>query len=116
MMRYAVMLALIASPALAQDQAIQRELILRQQQSDQFNLQLRQSLEAAKIPPGDVKRRTELESRQLGERRQLDNMSERQLRDVKPDTPQELRPQERTKAEQERQPIVAPVAPGDRAN
>jgi len=93
---------LLASPALAQDQAIQRELIQRQQQSDQFNLQLRQSIEASKVPPGDSQRRMEVETRQLGERQRLENVSERQLRDVKPDTPQELRPQERTRAEQER--------------
>lgn len=100
-MRMALLL-LLASPALAQDQAIQRELIQRQQQSEQFNLQLRQSIEASKVPPGDARRRMELETRQLGERQRLENTSERQLRDVKPDTPQELRPQERTKAEQER--------------
>jgi hypothetical protein len=97
-----MVLLLLASPALAQDQAIQRELIQRQQQSEQFNLQLRQSMEASKVPPGDAARRMEAETRQLGERQRLENVSERQLRDVKPDTPQELRPQERTRAEQER--------------
>jgi hypothetical protein len=101
-MRAAIALLLLASPAFAQDQAIQRELIQRQQQSDQFNLQLRQSIEASKVPPGDSQRRMEVETRQLGERQRLENVSERQLRDVKPDTPQELRPQERTRAEQER--------------
>lgn len=101
-MRVALALLLISSSALAQDQAIQRELIQRQQQSDQFNLQLRQSIEASKVPPGDSQRRMDVETRQLGERQRLENLSERQLRDVKPDTPQELRPQERTRAEQER--------------
>ena len=101
-MRAAIALLFLASPALAQDQAIQRELIQRQQQSDQFNQQLRQSIEASKVPPGDSLRRMEVESRQLGERQRLENVSERQLREVKPDTPQELRPQERTRAEQER--------------
>jgi len=105
-MRIALLL-LIASPALAQDQAIQRELIQRQQQSEQFNLQLRQSIEASKVPPGDAARRMEVETRQLGERQRLENVGERQLREVKPDTPQELRPQERTKAEQERR-LLAP--------
>lgn len=100
-MRIALLL-LLASPALAQDQAIQRELIQRQQQSEQFNLQLRQSIEASKVPPSDTKQRMEVETRQLGERQRLENVGERQLRDVKPDTPQELRPQERTKAMQER--------------
>lgn len=115
-MRVAIALLLLASPAFAQDQAIQRELIQRQQQSDQFNLQLRQSIEASKVPPGDPARRMEVESRQLGERQRLQEMSDRQLRDVPEDTPQELRPQERAKAAQERSIIVAPVAPGDRAN
>lgn len=111
-MRAVPALLVLASPALAQDQAIQRELIQRQQQSDQFNLQLRHSVEAWKVPPGDSARRMELESRQLGERQ----LGERQLRDVPANTPQELRPQERAKAAQERSVIVAPVAPGDRAN
>lgn len=101
-MRLAVALLYLAFPALAQDQAIQRELIQRQQQSDQFNLQLRQSIEASKVPPADSARRMEVEMRQLGERQRLENVSERQLREVKPDMPQELRPQERTRADQER--------------
>ena len=101
MMRMALLL-LAAGPALAQDQATQRELIQRQQQSEQFNLQLRQSIEASKVPPSDTARRMEVETRQLGERQRLENVSGRQLREVKPDTPQELRPQERTKAERER--------------
>jgi len=118
-MRTTLVLILMSSPAFAQDQAIQRELIQRQQQNDSFSLQLRQSVEASKLPPGDSVRRMELESRQLGERQRLQEMSDRQLRDVPPDTPQELRPQERAKATQERSTIVAPVAPvtpGDRAN
>lgn len=101
-MRTAIALLLLASPALAQDQAIQRELIQRQQQSDQFNLQLRQSVEAWKLPPGDPARRMEVETRHLGERQRLENISKSQLRDVPADTPRELRPQERTKAEQDR--------------
>jgi hypothetical protein len=101
-MRVALALLILASPALAQDQAIQRELIQRQQRSDQFNLQLRQSIEASKVPPADAARRMEVETRQLGERQRLENASERQLRDVKPDTPPEFRPQERTRAEQDR--------------
>lgn len=108
-MRTLLALLVLASPAFAQDQAIQRELIQRQQQSDQFSLQLRQSIEASKVPPSDTKRRMEMEARQLGERQRLEELSDRQLRDVKPDTPQELRPQERTKAAQERSVIVTPV-------
>lgn len=106
-MRAAIALLLLAPPAFAQDQAIQRELIQRQQQSEQFNLQLRQSIEASKVPPGDAARRMEVEMRQLGERQRLENVSERQLREVKPDTPQDLRPQERQKAEEERFTVPA---------
>lgn len=108
-MRAAIALLLLASPALAQDQAIQRELIQRQQQSDQFNLQLRQSIEASKIPPADAARRMEVETRQLGERQRLEELGDRQLRDVPADTPQELRPQERMKIEQEQRLLVVPV-------
>ncbi len=108
-MRTALLL-LLASPALAQDQAIQRELLQRQQQSEKFNLQLRQSIEASKVPPGNAARRMEVETRQLGERQRLENVSERQLREVKPDTPQELRPQERSQAERERQTIPVPAS------
>ncbi len=104
-------LLLIALPAMAQDQAIQRELIFRQQQSEAFNLQLKQSLERSMVPPGHAMKRMELEARYLGERQHLENVSGRQLREVKADLPQALRPEERTRAQQERQVIVAPVAP-----
>jgi len=99
----------MSSPVFAQDQAIQRELIQRQQQSDSFSLQLRQSIEASKVPAWDATRRMDLESRQLGERQRLQEMSDRQLRDVPANTPQEQRPQERTKAAQERSVIVTPL-------
>ncbi|MGQ0510995.1 MAG: hypothetical protein ACT4P9_10310 [Betaproteobacteria bacterium] len=102
-MRSALLLLLVAPVVLAQDQAIQRELIQRQQQSEQFNLQLRQSIEASKVPPSDTKRRVELESRQLGERQRLENVSERQLREVKPDAPQGIRPHERSNTSRELQ-------------
>jgi len=112
-MRRLLLLLIASSPAFAQDQAIQRALIQRQQQNDSFSLQLRQSIEASKVPAWDAARRMELESRQLGERQRLQEMSDRQLRDVPANTPPELRPQELTKAAQERGAIVAP---GDRAN
>lgn len=98
----------ITVPAAAQDQEIQKQLIQRQQQSDAFTLQLRQSQQALKARP---EKKAELESRQLHERQRLENVSEKQLLEIKPDTPQELRPQERQKAEEERRAIVAPVAP-----
>lgn len=101
---------LAAAPLHAQDRETQRLLIQRQQQSDAFTLQLRQSQELLKVPSAN---RQEVESRQVAERQSLDNVNERQLRDVKPDTPQELRPYERAKAQKERLLIVAPA---ERAN
>ena len=105
----AILLAAIAIPALGQDQAVQRELIRRQQQSDAFAQQLRQSQQLLKIAPGELERRREIESRQLGERQRLEQTSEQQLRDVRADTPQQLRPYERLKAAEERQPLIVPT-------
>lgn len=109
MMRFlALLLASAALPVLAQEQDVQRELMRRQQQSDAFLLQLRQSQERLQVPPGDLKRRQELDARQSGERQRLDAVSERQLRAVKPDTLQELRPIERQRAADERAPLTIP--------
>jgi hypothetical protein len=104
----ALAFATLTPPALAQDQGLQRQLIQRQQQSDAFQLQLRQSQERLQVPPGDLQRQQQLDARQLGERQQLDNVSTRQLNDIRPDTPQELRPYERQKAEDERRPLTVP--------
>lgn len=110
-MRVAVLLIMsCVTPLLAQEQEAQRELIRRQQQSDAFTLQLRQSQELLKAP---AEKRLEVEARQLAERQNLENMSERQLRDVKPDTPQQLRPYERQKAADERRSILAPGQPAE---
>lgn len=98
-------LLLLPIAALSQDQAAQRELIGRQQQLDAFVLQLRQSQEIRKVPPGQ---RAESEARHLAERQRLESVSAQQLRDVKADTPQELRPYERQKAEDERRALTAP--------
>jgi len=105
-MRAALALLICAGAAFAQDAEIQKQLIQRQQQSDAFSLQLRQSQEALKAP---ASAKPALEARQLGERQRLENVGERQLRDVKPDAPQELRPQERQQADDERRPLVAPA-------
>jgi hypothetical protein len=102
-------LLLVSLPLAAQDQAIQRELIQRQQQSEAFNLQLQQSLRRSAVPQGDHLKRMELDTGHLGQRQDLENFSGRQLLDVKADTPQELRPYERTKAQQERLIFSAPV-------
>lgn len=104
-----LLLAALALAALAQDQGVQRELIQRQQQSDAFQLQLRQSQERLQVPPNDLKRMQELDARQTSERQRLDNLSTKQLIEIKPDTPQELRPYERQKAEDERRPLTVPA-------
>jgi multidrug resistance efflux pump len=102
--------AAIAAPTWAQqDQAFQRELMRRQQQSDAFVQQLHQSQQLLKVAPGDLERRRGLESRQFSERQRLDNASDQQLRDVSSDLPQELRPYERFKADEERRLLIAPV-------
>ena len=109
MMRFLVMLlAATAVPALAQDQGIQRQLIQRQQQSNAFQLQLLQSQDRLQVAPGDLRRQQDLDARQFSERQRLDNVSDRQLSEVRPDTPQELRPFERQKADEERRPLTIP--------
>ena len=104
----ALVLVGLAPPVVAQDAEIQKQLMQRQQQSDAFLLQLRQSQERLQVAPSDLKGMQELDARQTGERQRLDNISEKQLRDVKPDTPQELRPIERQRAADERAPLTIP--------
>ena len=104
-----ILLAILAIPVFAQDQGIQREMMLRQQNTDAFQLQLRQSQDRLQISPGDLRRQQEFDSRQFGERQRLENVSDRQLREVRADTPQELRPYELQKAADERRPYVLPV-------
>lgn len=107
-MNYALLGALIALPAFGQEPAIQRELIMRQQQSDAFTLQLRQSQQQLQIPPGDIRRRAQLEASQLQQRQELDNLSTRQLREVSENTPAELRPLERSKFAEQRRALLTP--------
>lgn len=103
------LLLFAAAPSLAQDADIQRQIIQRQQQSDAFQLQLRQSQERLHVAPNDLRRQQELDARQASERQRLDDVSARQLIEVKPDAPQELRPYERQKAEDERRPLAVPA-------
>ena len=98
-MRAALFVLLAALPARAQQADIQKQLIQRQQQSDAFGLQLRQSQELLNAPPA---RRAELESRQLQERQRLDDLGEKQLLEVQPGPPQSRRPYERQNTEDER--------------
>jgi hypothetical protein len=102
----AFLLATVALPAFAQNADIQKQLIQRQQQSDAFTLQLRQSQEAVKVSPAI---RPAVEARQLSERVRLENVSEKQLLEVRPETPATLRPIERSKADAERLPFLSPV-------
>ena len=102
--------AVVAAPTWAQqDQAFQRELMRRQQQSDAFVQQLHQSQQLLQVAPSDLERRRELESRQFSERQRLERASDQQLRDVRSDLPQELRPYERFKADEERRPLIGPA-------
>jgi len=101
-----------ALPARAQQADIQKQLIQRQQQSDAFGLQLRQSQELLNAPPA---RKAEIESRQLQERQRLDNLGEKQLQEVESHAPQSLRPYEQQKAGDERRlltntPAVFPAS------
>lgn len=101
----------LAASAAAEDQNVQRDLIRRQQQSDEFSQQLRQSVERAKVPPGDLKSQQKIETRQLEERQRLENLDQQQLqRAGQPGTPPAFRPQERSRMQQERQPLVEPPA------
>ena len=102
-------LFVFAVPALAQDPAVQRDLMRRQQQSEAFTQQLYQSQQLLSVPPGDLVRRRELESKQFSERQRFEQTSEQQLRDVRSDLQQDLRPYERLKAEEERRPLIVPL-------
>ena len=94
MSRFFILL-MLAAPAFAQEQDIQRALIERDQQSASFALQLRQSQQK------DT-------SNHLAERHWFDNLSAWLIRSVGLDTPQELRPYERQKAADERLLQFAP--------
>ena len=102
---------------------MQRALIERDQQTERFGLELRQSQERLALPPGDARARLELESRQLDERQQLDRLGDRQRESAgrplapDPETARQLLPYEREKAARERilqfppPPGIKPVAP-----
>jgi len=77
----AVFLLIVALPALAQEQEVQRALMQRDQQSAQFAARLRGA--------------------PLIEQQRLENLSARQLLGVEKDLPQELRPYERQQAARE---------------
>ena len=88
-MRFILLLA-FALPAVAQEQEIQRALIERDQQSAEFAARLRGA--------------------PLIEQQRLENLSARQLQEVRKDLPNELRPYERQKAADERWMVFSPPA------
>jgi hypothetical protein len=106
MRRALIVLAILSPAALAQNAEIQKQLILRDQQSAEFAFQLRQSQEALQVAPAN---RAPLESRQLRERQRLENLDQQQRVNVRPDTPDALRPQERQQAEADRRPFMSPI-------
>jgi hypothetical protein len=71
----ALLMLAVAAPAcaLAQNEAIQRELLIRQQQSDAFSLQLRQSQERLQGRGG-----YDMDARHLSERQRLDAINAQQ--------------------------------------
>jgi hypothetical protein len=105
MRRFVLFAMLFPACAYAQEQAIQRSLIQRDQQSEAFMLQLRQWQERVAVPQGDLRRQQEVDARQVIERHRLEEVSDRQLRDVAPDTAPALRPYERQRAEDERRAL-----------
>ncbi len=101
-----LVLLFAASAPHAQNADIQKQLIQRDQATDAFALQLRQSVEAVRVPPAS---RPALESRQLWDRQRLDNLGEKQLLEARPDTPEALRPHERQRFAVERIPFRSPI-------
>ena len=109
-MRIAALLLLAASSAFAQTEPnVQRELMQRQQQSDSFNQQLRQSQDRLAIPPGDMHGRHRLEARQLSEQQRLEDLNAQQLRDTQLPRAPELRPYDRETAAAARRPFMSPI-------
>jgi len=104
----AALLFSVASAA-AHGDGFQRELLLRQQQSDAFTLQLRQSQETlfSRGGPG-------MESRHLWERQRLDNLGAQQLQSAiqplsaDPEIARQLQPYQRQRAADERLLILPP--------
>lgn len=100
---------LYAAIGCAQPPEVQRALIQRDQQSDEFSQQLRQSQEQLRVPPGDLRKEPKTDASQLEERQRLQNLNtQQQQQSVEPGTPEVLRPYERQKAADERREFVLP--------
>ena len=78
-MRLALLFAcLVSCSAYAQESDIQRALMQRQQQSEAFSLQLRQSQQRLQAAPGDLGQQQSLDNRYLIERQALENVGAQQ--------------------------------------
>jgi hypothetical protein len=77
-----MLVCFVSCAALAQERDVQRALQQRQQQSDDFALQLRQSQQRLQLVPGDLNQQQYLESQQLGERQRLENFDAQQQRSI----------------------------------
>ena len=78
-MRLALLFAcLVSCAAYAQETDIQRALMQRQQQSEAFSLQLRQSQQRLQAAPGDLGQQQSLDNRYLIERQALENVGAQQ--------------------------------------
>jgi hypothetical protein len=86
-----VLLLAFALPAVAQEQEVQRALIERDHQSAEFAARLRGA------PLEEIQR--------------LENLSARQLQEIRPDSPKALRPYERQKAARETEAFVLRLPP-----
>lgn len=77
-----ILLCLLSGTAFAQPVEVQRDvqraLMQRRQQSDEFSLQLRQSQQRLQAPPGDLNQQRYLDSRHLGERHGMENLGAQQ--------------------------------------
>ena len=88
MPRLSLLVLALALPAFAQEQDVQRALIERDQRTDEFAARLRGA--------------------PLEEQQRLENLGERQRREVKPELPMDLRAYERQKAADERTLALPP--------
>jgi hypothetical protein len=80
---------------------VQRALMQRQQQSDDFALQLRQSQQRLQLAPGDLNQQQTLESQHLSERQRLDSLGAQQQLSIGQGTAGAT--QDRLSADRERQ-------------
>ena len=78
MRRILLIACLVSTSSFAQDNDVQRALLLRQQQSDEFALQLRQSQHRLQLSPGDLNQQQSLDTQHLAERQRLENLGAQQ--------------------------------------